>query len=110
HIKYTDSAGEDGDFERKVKVIEEVDAHLPEILKLNPDVFVVTGDHSTPAVYKAHSWHPIPALLKSKWVRPGGHSNFCESECVVGSLGTFKSKELMSLILAHAGRLSKFGA
>ena len=49
HVKYTDSRGEDGDFDAKVKVIEEVDAALPTLLDLKPDVMIVTGDHSTPA-------------------------------------------------------------
>ena len=49
HIKGTDSAGEDGDFARKVAVIEEVDRALPALLALKPDVLMVGADHSTPA-------------------------------------------------------------
>ena len=110
HIKYTDSSGEDGDFERKVSIIEEVDKKIPEILDLKPDVFVVTADHSTPALYKAHSWHPVPVLLHSKWSRKSGISEFGETELIKGSLGIINSLDLITLVLSHSGRLAKFGA
>jgi len=109
HFKYTDSRGEDGDFEGKVKAIESVDPLIAEILRLDPEVLVVTGDHSTPATYGAHSWHSVPVLLASPWARPTGEG-FGESECRQGDLGTFEGKHLMTLALAHAGRLAKFGA
>jgi len=109
HFKYTDSRGEDGDFQGKVEAIESVDALIPGILGLNPEVLIVTGDHSTPANLAAHSWHSVPTLIASPWARPTGVS-FGESECRKGDLGTFEGKHLMSLALAHAGRLAKFGA
>lgn len=109
HYKYTDSRGEDGDFDAKVKAIEEVDSLVPRILQLEPEVFIVTGDHATPATFKAHSWHSVPVLLASPWARPTG-SGFGESECRRGDLGTLEGKHLMSLALAHAGRLAKYGA
>lgn len=111
HIKYTDSRGEDGDFDAKVKVIEGVDEALPRLLELNPDVLIVTGDHSTPATYMAHSWHPVPTLL---WA-PATHmtdraQSFGERECIIGALGQFPAPDLMPLALAHAKRLQKYGA
>lgn len=109
HFKYTDSRGEDGDFDAKVKAIESVDALIPGILEVNPEVLVITGDHSTPATFKAHSWHSVPVLMASPWSRPTGDA-FGESECRKGDLGTFEGKHLMTLALAHAGRLAKFGA
>jgi 2,3-bisphosphoglycerate-independent phosphoglycerate mutase len=109
HFKYTDSRGEDGDFRAKVETIESVDALIPGILELDPEVLVVTGDHSTPATFAAHSWHSVPVLIYSRWARPSG-STFGESECRRGDLGTFEGKHLMTLALAHASRLSKFGA
>jgi len=110
HVKATDSAGEDGDFERKVKTIEQVDAALSGLTDLNPDVIVVTGDHSTPALLKGHSWHPVPLLLSSPWCRPDGVSEFSESTCVLGGLGRFPATEIMPLAMAHALKLNKFGA
>ncbi len=110
HIKKTDSYGEDGNFENKVKVIEEVDRNLPRLLKLNPDVLVVTGDHSTPCLMKSHSWHPVPYMIRSKYVRKGLSEKFDEFECARGVLGTFYAVDSMTLMLAHAGRLEKYGA
>ena len=110
HIKYTDSRGEDGDFDAKVKVIEEVDGLLPEILSLSFDVVVVTGDHSTPAKMASHSWHELPVLIAAKDCRVDRVTQFDELSCIQGALGNVRSKDLMTLALAHAHRLEKFGA
>jgi 2,3-bisphosphoglycerate-independent phosphoglycerate mutase len=110
HFKAIDSRGEDGDFAAKVKAIEAVDQLIPRIEALRPDVLIVTGDHSTPARYKAHSWHSVPVLIASKWTRPQRDSSFGESDCLRGELGIFPAMDLMTLALAHAGRLAKFGA
>ncbi|MDD5038622.1 MAG: 2,3-bisphosphoglycerate-independent phosphoglycerate mutase [Dehalococcoidales bacterium] len=110
HIKAADSAGEDGDFARKVHVIEQVDKALPTLLSMKPDVIVVTGDHSTPATLKGHSWHPVPVLLHSRWCRPDRVRKFSESECTSGGLGRFPATEIMSLAMANALKLDKFGA
>lgn len=111
HVKGTDSAGEDGDFEAKVKSIEAADEAAAALLEMNPDVLMVTGDHSTPAVLRSHSWHPVPALLWSKRCRPDGVDRFGERACLAGSLGPrFPATDLMPLALAHAGRLGKYGA
>ena len=110
HVKATDARGEDGDFDGKVKVIEEVDSLLPILTNLNPDVMVVTADHSTPAVMSAHSWHPIPVLVHSEFCRPDLVSKFDEISCIQGGLGRMPSKNLMPIVLANAQRLQKFGA
>jgi 2,3-bisphosphoglycerate-independent phosphoglycerate mutase len=110
HIKPTDSRGEDGDFAAKAAVIEQVDAQIPKLLDLDPDVLVVTGDHSTPWALKAHSWHPVPFLLYAKTGRVDGIDQFGERACGHGSLGVIPAKHLIALMLAHAGRLEKFGA
>ena len=111
HIKRTDSYGEDGNLEGKAKIIEEVDLALPVLLDLNPDVLMITGDHSTPSVLKSHSWHPVPFLLWAPEThRTDLEDSFTERNCARGGLGTFPAVETMSLGLAHAGRLQKFGA
>lgn len=110
HIKETDIAGEDGDFDRKVKILEEVDSFIPNVLSLNPDAIVVTGDHSTPARLKSHSWHPVPFLIRSPYTRRDRVRRFTELECAGGILGTFPAVEVMPLILANSKRLIKFGA
>jgi 2,3-bisphosphoglycerate-independent phosphoglycerate mutase len=110
HFKYTDSTGEDGNFDAKVKRTEELDAVIPRIVDLKPDVLIVTGDHSTPAKLRSHSWHPVPVLLAADTCRPDGVTRFGETDCIAGGLGRFEAKYLLPLALAHAERLQKFGA
>ena len=110
HFKSTDSRGEDGNFEAKVHAIEEVDAALPNLLNLNPDVLIVTGDHSTPATLAAHSWHPVPFMLRSRWCRPDNVAAFSERACLAGGMGRFPAVEIMSLAMSNALKLDKFGA
>ncbi len=110
HYKYTDSTGEDGNFAAKVKKIEEFDAAIPRVTALKPKVLIVTGDHSTPSYLKSHSWHPVPTLLVSDCCRPDGHTTFGENTTVRGGLGQFEAMHLMTLALANAGRLAKYGA
>jgi 2,3-bisphosphoglycerate-independent phosphoglycerate mutase len=110
HIKQADAAGEDGNFQEKVRVIEEVDAALPRLTDLQPEVTVVTGDHSTPALLKAHSWHPVPFVLSSRWCRADDVTEFSERACARGSLGRLPALAVMPLALANALKLTKFGA
>jgi 2,3-bisphosphoglycerate-independent phosphoglycerate mutase len=108
HIKNTDIAGEDGDFARKVSVIEEVDDLIPRLIALKPDVIIVSGDHSTPALLKGHSWHPVPTLVYGKYVRADGIAEFGEHACTRGSLGVLPAKDIMPIALANALRLAKY--
>ena len=110
HVKQTDTHGEDGDFKRKVKVIEYVDTLIPRLVALNPDVIIISGDHSSPAILKSHSWHPVPTLLYAKNVREDGIAEFGERACSHGSLGVFPATNLILLALANAGRIAKYGA
>lgn len=110
HHKYTDSAGEDGDRERKIAAIETLDAVVPRLRELAPDVIAVSGDHATPSQMAAHSWHPVPVLL---WSERCGHDDvdqFGEKWCRAGGLGQRPMKDLMAYLLANAGRLAKYGA
>jgi 2,3-bisphosphoglycerate-independent phosphoglycerate mutase len=111
HIKATDSRGEDGDFEAKKAVIEAVDRALPTLLNLTPDVVIITGDHSTPARLKSHSFHPVPTLIFApKTHMPDGATRFGERACMTGALGQFPATDLMPLAMGHAGRLTRYGA
>jgi 2,3-bisphosphoglycerate-independent phosphoglycerate mutase len=111
HIKKTDSMGEDGNFNGKIKIIEGVDKAIPILLKLKPNVLIITGDHSTPARLKSHSWHPVPLLLWApQTALPDSQSTFGERACAQGGLGTILATEIMPLAMAHSLRLTKFGA
>jgi len=110
HFKSTDARGEDGDFRAKVQAVEELDNALPGLLSLDPEVLIITGDHSTPATLAMHSWHPVPFMLKSKWCRPDNVTEFSERACLAGGMGRFPATEIMPLAMANALKLDKFGA
>jgi len=110
HFKYTDKTGEDGDLDGKVARIEEMDTALPTLLEADLDVLMITGDHSTPPRLRAHSWHPVPVLMKAPFLRGGDGPPFDEVRCRSGQIGTIQAKELIPLAMAHAGKLEKFGA
>ena len=109
HYKPADAAGEDGNFEAKVRALEDLDSHIPRLRELEPDVLMIAGDHSTPAIMAAHSWHPVPFLLRSRWTRGEGMESFSERSCAAGPLGRLPATQVMLLALAHAGKLTKFG-
>lgn len=111
HFKGTDSAGEDGNFDKKAAAIEEMDKNISALEELDPDVIVISGDHSTPTAFSAHSWHPVPTLIYSKRALTRGPERFTEYHCVKeGMLGRISSQEIMTLSMAHAGKLLKYGA
>jgi 2,3-bisphosphoglycerate-independent phosphoglycerate mutase len=110
HVKKTDSYGEDGNFAARVEVIEHVDHVLPEILALEPDVIMITGDHSTPAKLKSHSWHELPVLFWAEDIRPDNVTQFGERPCMMGGLGHIRHVDLLPLAMAHARRLTRYGA
>lgn len=110
HVKYTDSYGEDGNFVQKSKIIEEVDKALPILLEKKPNVLCITGDHSTPAAMKSHSWHHIPVMIHADYCGADDPKRFTENECNNGGLGTLESKYLMNYLLANAMKLNKYGA
>ncbi len=109
HYKPADAAGEDGDFDAKVKCLEDLDPFINEIRELEPDVFIVAGDHSTPAIMAAHSWHPVPFMLHSQLTKGEGIDGFNERSCGLGSIGRIPATRVMLLALSHAGKLTKYG-
>ena len=110
HYKAADTAGEDGNFSGKIQALEYLDKYIPILRSLEPDVLMVVGDHSTPAIMAGHSWHPVPFAIESKWTQNNGVKAFDEYHCSQGVLGTILAKNIMALALAHADRLVKFGA
>jgi 2,3-bisphosphoglycerate-independent phosphoglycerate mutase len=110
HYKDTDKAGEDGDFDAKVSALERFDARVPEVVALGPDVLVISGDHATPSILRAHGWQPVPVLLASAYCGSDPVTRFTERDCAGGTLGVLPAQDLMPLALANALRLTKFGA
>ena len=110
HHKYTDSAGEDGDFDAKVAQIETVDRAVPDLLAGRPDVVIVTGDHSTPSVARSHTAHPVPFLIHAAGARPDAVREFGERTCAAGAWGVVPGRALMAIALGHAGKVARFGA
>ena len=110
HHKYTDSAGEDGDFDAKVAEIEKVDAFLPELLAGGPDVTIVTGDHSTPSSARSHTAHPVPFLIHAAGARPDTVRAFGERVCAHGAWGVVPGRALLAIALGYAGKVARYGA
>jgi 2,3-bisphosphoglycerate-independent phosphoglycerate mutase len=110
HYKPPDKAGEDGDFDQKVAYIEAADRIVPGLIEAGPDVVLITGDHSTPALLRSHSWHPVPFLLYGGVGRSDSARRFGDRDCASGSMGLRRGRDLMPLAAARAGRLAKFGA
>lgn len=110
HEKETDRAGHDGERDAKIAAIEAVDAVVPDLVDLGPDVLVVTGDHSCPTQLRGHSWHPVPTLMWGPRVGRDAVVEFGERACTTGLLGQREAHTLMPQMLAAAGRLDKYGA
>jgi 2,3-bisphosphoglycerate-independent phosphoglycerate mutase len=110
HHKKPDTAGHDGDRPAKVAGIEALDEVIPELMDLNPDVLVVTGDHSSPTQLSAHSWHPVPVVMWGPRVGRDDTTSFNEHAALRGALGRRPTMALMPEMLAAAGRLEKYGA
>lgn len=110
HYKATDAAGEDGNFEQKVEMIEALDRLIPQITMIAPDVIVVTGDHSTPAILKGHSWHAVPVMISGAFCRSDSVKAFNEAACLQGGLGHIAAHQIMPIAMANALKLGKYGA
>jgi 2,3-bisphosphoglycerate-independent phosphoglycerate mutase len=110
HYKAADTAGEDGDFDAKMAALQQFDQHVLALHDLGADVLMIAGDHSTPATMAGHSWHPVPFLLHGPRMRADDVRDFDEKSCRHGAFGVFPAKEVLPLAMAHAGRLTKYGA
>ena len=110
HIKETDKAGEDGNYEEKIRIIEDIDHNLHILVDKAPDVLAITADHSTPVSLRSHSWHPCPILIHSRYLPSDGLNRFTEKNCCLGSLGRIAGIDLMPILLASGLRLKKYGA
>jgi 2,3-bisphosphoglycerate-independent phosphoglycerate mutase len=92
HIKGPDEFGHDGDAKGKTKNIEDIDnrffGNLLDSLKVNDPTIVVSGDHSTPCINKAHTDDPVPLLISGNRVMKDNSLRFTESYASRGKLGS----------------------
>lgn len=110
HHKATDAAGEDGNREGKIAAIEAVDEIIPDLRALEPDVIMVTGDHATPPQMAGHGFHPVPVVMTGRHLGADDVTSFGERAAVGGMLGLRPMAHMMPILLASAGRLTKYGA
>jgi len=100
HIKGPDEFGHDGDAIGKMKNIEEIDKRFFGTLLDNIDTskvsVVVSGDHSTPCIYKGHSDDPVPVLVSGDAVRKDGTTRFTEDQAKRGRIGLISGAEVIS--------------
>jgi len=104
HIKGPDEPGHDGDYRRKVEIIEQIDKFffgaLLSRIDLKENLICVTADHSTPCILKAHSDDPVPLLIAGGKVKPDGIKRFSEEACKKGSLGVIsRGSDLIPLLM-----------
>ncbi|MEO0220212.1 MAG: 2,3-bisphosphoglycerate-independent phosphoglycerate mutase, partial [candidate division WOR-3 bacterium] len=81
HYKDADKAGEDGDWRKKVEALERFDMFVPRLIELG-GIVAITGDHSTPALLRSHSWHYVPLLITSLKAGVPTAWRFCEKEAL----------------------------
>ncbi|MHA2162844.1 MAG: 2,3-bisphosphoglycerate-independent phosphoglycerate mutase [Candidatus Thorarchaeota archaeon] len=112
HIKATDNASHDLDYDQKMLAIERTDGMIGRILEKVEDkvVISVTGDHSTPVTIGEHTCDPVPVLLWSKFLRADSVSKFSEIDAAQGALHRIRGSDVMPTLLGYAGFIKKFGA
>jgi len=113
HIKGTDEASHDGDFELKKNFIERIDSEvvgkLYDNLNLSEITIAITADHSTPVTLKHHSADPVPILIHGD-VRTDTVTKFDERSCAQGDLNRIRGLNLINILLDISDRGELFGA
>lgn len=113
HTKVVDEAGHSRRPGAKRNVLEALDPALAALFEppFNRAVVAVTGDHATPSSGGVlHTGDPTPLLLTGGAVRSDAVTEFGESSCGAGSIGTVRAADLMPLMLGHANRARFLGA
>ena len=106
HIKGPDEFGHDGDPKGKIRNIEEIDnrffGNLLDSLKVVDPTIVVSGDHSTPCINKAHTDDPVPLLISGNRVIRDNSARFTESYASKGKLGLLMGESVLSTAISIA--------
>jgi len=91
HLKGPDEPGHDGDFNSKVKAIEDIDRYflgpLLDRVDMGKTAFIITSDHATPPNERGHTADPVPIYLYSPNIKSDGLSKYSEKDASNGSLG-----------------------
>jgi 2,3-bisphosphoglycerate-independent phosphoglycerate mutase len=106
HIKGPDVPAHDGDFEAKIKSIEEIDsiffARLLDSLNLSNTIVAVTADHSTSCARKAHTDGPVPLLVSGAGVSSDGVETYGETASRRGAMGHLQGPQIMPNLVSLA--------
>lgn len=111
NIKEGDEAGHDGDYWRKVKLIEELDNAMEPIFEfINENYFVLLSDHTTPCSVRDHTGDEVPIMIVGPEVRRDDVERFSERDCYKGYIGRIRALDLMNYLLNLINKMEKYGA
>ena len=103
HLKGPDEFGHDGDAIGKMKNIEEIDKRFFGTLLDNIDIkkvsVMVSADHSTPCIIKAHSDDPVPILVSGESIKKDQTVRVTEEEAKKGSIGLLEGSQVVKTCL-----------
>jgi 2,3-bisphosphoglycerate-independent phosphoglycerate mutase len=112
NVKAADIASHDGDYKKKIEVIERIDGMIGLLRRKAPSdaVVVLLADHCTPIEVGDHSGDPVPLAICSESTVRDGVGAFDEVSASIGGLGRIRGKDLMPILLDKINRSEKFGA
>ncbi len=111
NIKEPDEAGHDGNYEKKIKIIEEADKMIGMFLDyVEENYLVVLSDHTTPVSFRDHTGDEVPVLIAGPEVRSDDVTTFSERSVYKGYLNRIRALDLMTYMLNLTNRLEKYGA
>lgn len=100
HIKGPDVYGHDGDANGKTKNIQDIDKNffgpLLDRIDIEKVAVVVSADHSTPCINKAHSDDPVPLLVSGRKTRIDSTSRMTEAFARQGRIGLLEGSQVLS--------------
>ncbi|MCL5876443.1 MAG: cofactor-independent phosphoglycerate mutase [Candidatus Bathyarchaeota archaeon] len=103
HVEAPDEAGHIGDYQLKVKTIEDLDRRLlGRIMSgmAEPYAIAILPDHPTPIKLRTHSRDPVPFAIAAPSLKPDGVTGFDEFSAKKGGFGLVENEYLLSLLLS----------
>jgi 2,3-bisphosphoglycerate-independent phosphoglycerate mutase len=106
HIKGPDVPAHDGDFDAKIRSIEDIDetffGPLLDSLDRADTIVAVTADHSTSCARKAHTDGPVPLVVSGASIGSDAVGSYGERASREGALGHLQGPEIMPLLVEAA--------